>query len=101
MFKLAAQNEQAVRNLHIGMLVSFSLSFILRLLFRRYSLPPSKGLFALFFITSTPATFLYRYLVRIGTSRRDATGTLLSSGEDLNAPGITEWCFDVLYVTCE
>ena len=43
---------------------------------------------------------MYRYLVKIGTPRRDPAGNLVSSGEDLNQGGITEWCFDVLYVTC-
>jgi hypothetical protein len=40
-------------------------------------------------------------LEKIGTTRRDAAGTLISSGEDLNQPGITEWCFDIVYVTCK
>jgi len=45
---------------------------------------------------------LSNYLVKIGTVKRDpSTGTLMSSGEDLSQPGVTEWCFDVLYVTCE
>jgi hypothetical protein len=38
-------------------------------------------------------------LEKIGTTRRDAAGTLISSGEDLNQPGITDWCFDIVYVT--
>lgn len=36
----------------------------------------------------------------VGSPRRDAaTSTLIAPGEDLNAPGVTEWCFDVIYVT--
>jgi hypothetical protein len=43
---------------------------------------------------------LSNYLVKIGTPRRDpTTGMLISYGEDLNQAGVTEWCFDVLYVT--
>ena len=83
------------------MLLSFALSLALRLLFRRSSLPPSKGLTVLVIITTSPAIFVYRYLIKIGKSKRDANGTLLSSGEDLNSPGVIEWCFDILYVTCE
>lgn len=37
----------------------------------------------------------------MGTPKRDTTGQLISSGEDLNQPGVTEWMFDVLYVACE
>lgn len=46
--------------------------------------------------------FLSRYLERIGSPRHDpTTGTLISAGEDLGRPGILEWCFDVVYITCE
>lgn len=98
----ASQNEQAVRNLRLGMTISSVLSFIIRLIFRRNSLlPPSLGLAAIFVLTFAPALFIYRYLVKIGTTRRHpTTGELLSPGEDLNQPGVTEWAFDVLYVTC-
>lgn len=84
------------------MTISSVLSFIIRLIFRRNSLlPPSLGLAAIFVLTFAPALFIYRYLVKIGTTRRHpTTGELLSPGEDLNQPGVTEWAFDVLYVTC-
>ncbi|KAH7887999.1 hypothetical protein F5I97DRAFT_1805912, partial [Phlebopus sp. FC_14] len=96
----AGQNEQAIRNLRVGMVVPTLLSLLLRLLFRRNSLPPSKGSFAIYVSTYLPALFLSRYLESMGTSRRDpTTGALISSGEDLSQPGVTEWCFDILYVT--
>jgi hypothetical protein len=99
---LALQNEQALRNLRLGMFIPTLLSAIFRLLFRRSSLPPSKGSLALYVVTYLPALFLSRYLERMGTTRRDpTTGALISPGEDLNQPGVTEWCFDILYVTCE
>lgn len=48
-----------------------------------------------------PSIFLSRYLERIGSPRHDpTTGTLISAGEDLSRPGIIEWCFDVIYITC-
>lgn len=84
------------------MFIPTLLSTFLRLLFRRSSLPPSKGSLAIYIVTYLPALFLSRYLERMGTSRRDpTTGALISPGEDLNQPGVTEWCFDILYVTCE
>ncbi|KAF9008726.1 hypothetical protein BDQ17DRAFT_1274847 [Cyathus striatus] len=98
--RIANQNETTVKLLKRGMLLPTFISFILRFLFRRSSLPPSKGSFAIYIVTFFPAFFLSNYLVKIGTTRRDpTTGTLISYGEDLSQPGVTEWCFDILYVT--
>lgn len=84
------------------MVVPTVLSTFLRLLFRRGSLPPSKGSLFIYVLTYLPALFLSRYLENIGTSTRDPiSGALISSGEDLCQPGVTEWCFDILYVTCQ
>lgn len=98
---LATQNEKAVKNLKLGMIIPTILHLLLRLLLRRKSLPPSKSSLALYIITYIPTFFLTRYLQKIGTTRRDPTGKLVSSGEDLNHPGIIEWCFDIIYVTCK
>ncbi|KAF8897318.1 hypothetical protein BD779DRAFT_367157 [Infundibulicybe gibba] len=98
--KIANQNESAVKTLKLGMIVPTIISLILRLLFRRSSLPPSLGSLAIYVATFFPAFFLSNHLVKIGTTRRDpTTGTLISYGNDLNQPGVTEWCFDILYVT--
>ncbi|KAI6164960.1 hypothetical protein EDD17DRAFT_1775295 [Pisolithus thermaeus] len=98
--RIAGQNERAIKNLRLGMVIPTILSLVLRLLLRRDSLPPSKGSLLIYVLTYLPALFLSRYLENIGTSRRDpTTGALISSGEDLNQPGVTEWSFDVLYVT--
>jgi len=97
--RVATQNEKAVKNLKLGMLIPTVLHLLLRLLLRRKSLPPSKGSLAIYIITFIPTFFLARYLQKIGTTRRDDTGKLVSPGEDLNQPGITEWCFDIIYVT--
>ena len=81
---------------------SILVSALLRLLLRRDSLfHPSFGIIAVFAVASAPSFILYRYLVGIGTTKRNSDGTLISSGEDLNQGGVTEWCFDVIYVTCE
>lgn len=97
----ANQNESTVKILKLGMFVPTILSLLFRLLFRRSSLPPSKGSLAIYIVTFFPGFFLSNYLVKIGTTRRDpTTGTLISYGEDLNQSGVTEWCFDILYVTC-
>lgn len=98
----ASQNEATVKNLRLGLILPTVLSLLLRLLFRRDSLPPSKSSLAIYLGTFFPAFFLSNYLVKIGTTRRDpTTGTLISYGEDLNQPGLTEWAFDILYITCK
>ncbi|ESK97459.1 duf788 domain-containing protein [Moniliophthora roreri MCA 2997] len=98
--RIASKNEAAVKNLKLGMILPTIISIVLRLLFRRDSLPPSKISLALYIITFLPAFFLSNYLIKIGSTRRDpTTGTLISYGEDLNQAGVTEWCFDILYIT--
>lgn len=98
---LANQNESTVKTLKFGVFIPTLISFLLRFWFRRSSLPPSKGSLAIYIVTFFPAFFLSNYLIKIGTTRRDPiTGTLISYGEDLGQPGVTEWCFDILYITC-
>lgn len=98
--RIAGQNERTIKHLRLGMVIPTILSLVLRLLLRRDSLPPSKGSLLIYVLTYLPALFLSRYLENIGTSRRDSTtGALISSGEDLSQPGVTEWSFDILYVT--
>ena len=99
---LAQHNAESIKNLRLGLLVSGALSILLRLLFRRGSLSPKQLSFWIYVFSLVPSVFLSRYLERIGSPRRDpTTGTLISAGEDLSRPGIIEWCFDVIYITCE
>ncbi|KAF9534377.1 hypothetical protein CPB83DRAFT_781907 [Crepidotus variabilis] len=98
--RIAGQNESTVKTLKLGMLLPTLVSLLLRFLLRRSSLPPSKSSLALYIVTFLPAFFLSNYLIKIGQPRRDpTTGTLISYGEDLGQAGVTEWCFDILYVT--
>ena len=84
------------------MLVSGALSIVFRLALQRNTLSPKTFAFWIYALSLVPSIFLSRYLERIGSPRNDpTTGTLISSGEDLSRPGILEWCFDVVYVTCE
>lgn len=93
--KTAAQNEAALRNLRTGMLVAYALAVVLRLLFRR----TTRGGLLLAASTAGPSLAVYRFLVRAGTPRRDATGELISSGDDLSQAGVIEWAHDVVYMT--
>ncbi|TFL05631.1 hypothetical protein BDV98DRAFT_541645 [Pterulicium gracile] len=98
--RIANQNDSTVRALRLGILIPSALHILFRLLFHRSSIPPSKRVIAIYTFTFLPCFFLSNYLIKIGTPRRDpTTGTLISYGEDLNQAGVTEWCFDVLYVT--
>ncbi|CAE6505010.1 unnamed protein product [Rhizoctonia solani] len=96
--KVAAQNEVAIRNLQMGMLIANALYWILRLLLRRPVL--ARGSTSLYVLTFIPTMVLYRHLTSIGLPRKEPnTGALISPGEDLNQSGITEWCWDIIYVT--
>ncbi|KAF4574740.1 hypothetical protein EYR40_005523 [Pleurotus pulmonarius] len=98
--RIAGQNDATIKTLRLGMIIPTILSLFLRLVFRRSSLPPSKSSIALYAATFIPSFFLSNYLVRIGSPRRDpTTGTLMTYGEDLSQQGITEWCFDIIYIT--
>ncbi|KAI0040697.1 DUF788-domain-containing protein [Auriscalpium vulgare] len=91
----ASQNEIAIRNLFYGQVGANVLALVLRLFFSK----TSKTAIVFYVLSLGAGQFLYRQLVKMGTPRRDATGTLVSSGDDLNQPGMTEWFFDVLYVS--
>ncbi|KAF8631143.1 hypothetical protein AX15_002489 [Amanita polypyramis BW_CC] len=98
--RIASQNESTIKFLKLGIFIPPLISFLLRFLLRRSSLPPSKTSLAIYIVTYFPAFFLSNYLIKIGTPRRDpTTGTLISYGEDLNQKGVTEWCFDIIYIT--
>lgn len=93
--KTAAANETALRTLRNGTLVAYALAVVLRILLRRTS---TYGL-VLAASTAAPSVAIYQLLTRIGTPKRDARGELISSGDDLNASGLTEYAWDVVFVT--
>lgn len=99
--KTAAGNERAISNLRQGLLVATTLSVLIRVIFRRKSLSPSQLSFWIYILSHVQSTLIARYLARIGEPKRNDTGELITPGEDLNQPGIIEWCFDVIYVTCK
>jgi len=72
----------------------------IRFFFRSSVLPPSKTSILIHVLTFVPVFVLYTHLNSIGSPRRDSqTGALIGSGEDLNMHGVTEWCWDIIYVT--
>jgi len=95
--KIAAQNESAIKNMRTALLVTCLASLTLRfILFQRSYSTFQLLLIALPFI---PSITLYNYLTKLGRPIRDASGNLVSPGADLNQGGITEWAFDILYIT--
>ncbi|KAI0307378.1 hypothetical protein B0F90DRAFT_1665592 [Multifurca ochricompacta] len=66
---------------------------------KRIGFQLSKRAIAMYTLSLTLSHFLYQHLKKIGTPRRDSTGNLTSPGSDLNQPGMTEWMFDVLYIS--
>ena len=99
--KTAAGNERAISNLRQGLLIATTLSTLIRIIFRTKSLSPAQLSFWAHTLSHIPSTLIARYLARIGEPKRTDTGELISPGEDLNQPGVIEWCFDVIYVICK
>ncbi|CCA67244.1 hypothetical protein PIIN_01077 [Serendipita indica DSM 11827] len=97
--RTAAQNEAALRNLNIWMVLAPLISILIRFLFRSSVIPPRTSS-VIHGLTFVPLFVLYSHLTSIGSPRRDpTTQALIGSGEDLNMPGVTEWCWDIIYVT--
>ncbi|KAG5939600.1 hypothetical protein E4U60_000802 [Claviceps pazoutovae] len=89
----AKSNIAALNSLHIGSLL-FNILFLLsHLLWRPRSLV-AYGLFV------TPSLLCEYVLETSGRPKYDsATGALRTAGEDLAAAGLTEYMFDVVWVT--
>lgn len=89
----AKSNAAALSTLHIGTLIAHVLFLASHFLFRSRSLV-TYGLLA------TPSLICEYVLEVSGRPKFDpATGSLKSSGEDLAAQGLTEYMFDVIWVT--
>jgi hypothetical protein len=100
--KTAAGNERVISNLRQGLLIVITLSILIRALFRTKSLSPARLSFWMQILSHILSTVIARYLSKIGKPKwSTTTGELVSPGEDLNQPGIIEWCFDVIYVACK
>lgn len=89
----ARSNTSALNSLHIGSLAVNALFLLARYFFRSRSL-------LLYALVSVPSFLCEFTLERAGRPTYDpATKALKASGEDLAAPGLTEYMFDVVWVT--
>jgi hypothetical protein len=89
----AKSNAASLNSLHIGSLTVHVLFILSHFLFRSRSLL-TYGLLSI-------PSFICEYILEVsGRPKYDAaTGALKSSGEDLAAAGLTEYMFDVIWVT--
>lgn len=89
----AKSNTAALSNLHIGSATVHTLFLAFHFLFR------SRSLLA-YGLLSAPSLICQYVLEVSGRPKYDpSTKALKSSGEDLAAPGLTEYMFDVIWVT--
>ncbi|KAL6794682.1 hypothetical protein GGI42DRAFT_133202 [Trichoderma sp. SZMC 28013] len=89
----AKSNAASLNNLHIGSLVVHVLFLLFHFLLRSRSL-------LVYGLLSVPSFICEFILESSGRPKYDAaTGALKTSGEDLAAAGLTEYMFDVIWVT--
>jgi len=89
----AKANTTSLNNLHIGTLAINFIFLLFNLLFKRRSL-------VAYLLFSIPCVVAEYILETTGRPKYDAsTKALKSSGEDLAAPGLTEYMFDIIWVT--
>ncbi|KAI0544583.1 hypothetical protein F4679DRAFT_518701 [Xylaria curta] len=89
----AKANAAALKNLHIGTLIVNGLFVLFNLLFKRRSL-------LLYILLSIPSFICEFVLESTGRPKYEpSTNALKTAGEDLSAPGLTEYMFDVIWVT--
>ncbi len=90
---MARTSAAVLSNTHITSMCVHSAFLIYGYLFKSRSM-------LLYCMLAAPAFFCQYTLEKAGRPTYDpATGTLKTSGEDLAAPGLTEYMFDVIWVT--
>ena len=91
-----AKKQQATRNTatlnrtHLISLGIYVLFILIRLVLFRHSMLP-------FVLLNLPALAIEFWFERIGRPKYTETGDLRSEGEPLDAKGLTEWMWDVVY----
>jgi SRP-independent targeting protein 2/TMEM208 len=89
----AKSNAVALNNLHIGSAVVNVVFILFRYIFKSRSL-------TLYIMLSIPALICEIVLERAGRPVYDRdTKALRTAGEDMAAPGLTEYMFDIVWVT--
>lgn len=88
----AKSNAASLNNLHMGSAAVNVIFLLFHFLLR------SRSLFW-YSLLSAPAFVCQFILESSGRPKYDASGALKTAGEDLAAPGLTEYMWDVIWVT--
>lgn len=89
----AKSNIESLKNLHLGAVIVNGLFLLWHFLFK------SRSLLA-YALLSAPSFICQFALEKAGRpSYEKSTGALRNSGEDMSAPGLTEYMWDVIWVT--
>ncbi|MCJ1410624.1 hypothetical protein MMC19_004710 [Ptychographa xylographoides] len=91
----ASRNTAILKRVHLASLGFNALFLILRLIIFRSSC--TRAAIFVYVLLSAPAFAIEFWLETIGRPKQGANGELKSSGDDLEAKGLTEYMFDVLY----
>ncbi|KAF8251349.1 hypothetical protein K440DRAFT_653172 [Wilcoxina mikolae CBS 423.85] len=89
---LARTNLATLQRTHLTTLSLHAIFILYRLFFRRGSITK-------YILLSLPSLLIEFYLDKLGRPRYHASGELRSPGEDLAAAGVTEYLWDIVYVT--
>ncbi|KAF7724527.1 hypothetical protein EC973_000904 [Apophysomyces ossiformis] len=95
--KIAAANTRILANLRKGFGVVNIIYVLWRVVYHWSSFTTSQ--FLLYTTTAGLSFLLYNVLWSSGRPTYEATGALRSSGDDLNAEGLTAYMFDIIYIT--
>ncbi|KAG0137072.1 hypothetical protein HOY82DRAFT_400766 [Tuber indicum] len=93
--QLARANTATLNHAHITTLVLHTLFILYRLLYR-------SGSWSKYAALSLPSLVVEIYLERLGRPKYSSPGgdgVLVSAGEDMEAKGVTEYMWDIVYVT--
>ncbi|KAL9577253.1 MAG: hypothetical protein Q9212_006483 [Teloschistes hypoglaucus] len=93
----AARNTSVLNRTHLISLAINAFFILLRLVLFRAS--STRATYLLYGILSLPAVVIEFWFERIGRPVIAANGELKKSGEDLEAKGLTDYMWDVLYWT--
>ncbi|KAL8686439.1 MAG: hypothetical protein Q9218_007105 [Villophora microphyllina] len=93
----AARNTSILKRTHLVSLVINAFFILLRLVLFRAS--STRATYLLYGILSLPAFVIEFWFERIGRPVIATNGELKKSGEDLEAKGLTDYMWDVLYWT--
>ncbi|KAI8054626.1 hypothetical protein BDF22DRAFT_742563 [Syncephalis plumigaleata] len=95
--KQTVENARILRNVQWGLLIVNSIYVLVQ--FGWYRADVTRYSASGYLITWLPTIFIYRLMAKMARPQRDMSGAIVSGGDDLNAPGLTSYMFDILYVT--